>query len=102
MIVKLLAFERDTERKIKLYKIPNQIWSFPKVVWMKIVDVNKVIFPEVDEKSKYKGMLEVEDNNYHSYIDCCFVNGERLLSKEVKELIKQGNVDINLMEYDLG
>jgi hypothetical protein len=102
MIIKMMTFERDSEGKIKLYKVPNQVWSFPKINWIQIQEKSKVIFDEVDEKSKYKGRLLLTDDYYHIYIDCCFVCGERYLSKEVKELIKQGNVDINLMEYDLG
>lgn len=102
MIVKILTFERDSEGKIKLYKVPNQVWSFPKVNWMQILEESKVTFTEVSKGSEHKGKLLLDDDYYNSYVDCCFVNGERYLSKEVKELIKQGNVDINLMEYDLG
>ena len=102
MIVKLLTFERGSDGKIKLYKVPNQVWSFPKVDWMKILEKSDVTFAEVNKDSEHKGKLLLEDDYYRFYIDCCFVCAERYLSKEVKELLKQGNVDINLMEYDLG
>lgn len=102
MIVKMLLFERDNNNKIQFYSVENQIWKFPKVIWMRLFDSRGATFPEIKAESAFKGRLCVKLDDEDYYVDCCFINGERYLSKEVKALLKQGNVDINLAEYDLG